>query len=133
MATPVRRPETRPSPSLLQSLRDYLSTWVELLRTRLDLFSTELQEERERIQQILVLAAAAVMCLVFGMLLMTLFVVAVFWETDYRLVVLGGLALLYLAAGIIVGVITRRRSRAKPRLFAATLDELAKDYRHLSS
>jgi uncharacterized membrane protein YqjE len=104
-----------------------------LLRTRLELFSTEWQEERERLEEIVLLAAAAVLCLTFGVLLVTLFVVVAFWDTNYRLLVLGGFALLYLIAGIVVGLITRRKSRNRPKLFSATLGELAKDYRHLSS
>ena len=50
---------------------------------------------------ILILGAAAFFCLAVGVLLVTLFVVVIFWETDYRLAVLGGFALLYLAVGII--------------------------------
>jgi uncharacterized membrane protein YqjE len=133
MPNPDSETQKQPPPGLLQSLRGYLATWVDLLRTRLDLFSTELQEEKERAQQLLVLAATALLCLTFGALLVTFFVVAVFWETNYRLAVLGGLALLYLAAGTIAAMITRRRIRARPKLFSATLGELAKDYRHLSS
>jgi len=121
------------SPSLLQSLKTYLATWVDVLRTRLDLFSTELQEERERLQQLLVLALVSLLCLVFGALLVTFFVVVAFWDTNYRLAVVGGLALLYLTAGAIAAVVARRKSQHRPKLFSATLNELAKDYKHLSS
>jgi len=131
MAIPDPGPAAQPS--LLQSLKGYLATWVELLRTRLDLFSTELQEERERVQQVVLLAAVSLLCLAFGALLMTLLVVAAFWETQYRLVVLGAFAVLYLAAGIVIAVITRRKCQNRPKLFSATLTELSKDYRHLSS
>jgi len=133
MPTPDRGVPTRPAPSLFRALKEYLGNWVDLLRTRLELFSTEWQEERNRIEQIVILAAAAVLCLTFGILLVTLFVVVAFWDTNYRLVVLGGFALLYLAAGTVVGLITRRKARNRPKLFSATLGELAKDYRHLSS
>jgi len=133
MPTLDRAVAAKSPPSLLQSLRAYLATWVDLLRTRLDLFSTELQEERERLQGLVILAATAVLCLAFGALLVTFFVIAVFWETNYRLPVVGGLAVLYLAAGIVVALVTRRKSRNQPKLFSATLGELAKDYRHLSS
>jgi len=125
------RPGSRPS--LFQSLKGYLATWVELLRTRLELFSTELQEEKERAQQMVVLAAVSMLCLAFGVLLMTLLVVAACWETQYRLVVLGGFALLYLAAGIVIAVVLRRKNQNRPKFFAATLAELSKDYQHLSS
>jgi len=128
MPTADRRP-----PTLFQSLKGYLGTWVELFRTRLELFSTELEEERERLEQIIILTAASIFCLSFGVLLVTFFVVAAFWDTDYRLAVLGGLALFFLVLGGVGSVLTRRKSRLKPKLFSATLGELAKDYHHLSS
>ena len=133
MPTPDRGATSRPSPGLIQSLKGYLAAWVELLRTRLELFSTEWQEERGRLEQIVILAATSLLCLTFGVLLVTLFVVVAFWETNYRLAVLGGFAVLYLAAGVVVGIITRRKSKNRAKLFSATLGELAKDYRHLSS
>lgn len=118
---------------LFDSAKRYLATWVDLFRTRLDLFTTELQEEREHLQQSLLLAATALFCLAFGILLVTLFVVVAFWDTNYRLVVLGAFALLYLVTGAVVAAITRRKQKARPKLLSATLGELAKDYRNLSS
>lgn len=133
MVNSDRGADPRPSLSLLNSLNAYVGTWVDLLRVRLDLLSTELAEERERIQQLMIMAVIAVVCLGFGVLLVTMFVVAIFWETEYRLAVLGGLAGFYLCAGAAFALISRRKSRAKPKLFSATLDELAKDYTHLTS
>jgi uncharacterized membrane protein YqjE len=132
MPNPNPAPETQ-ARGLLYSARAYLATWVEVFQTRLDLFSTELQEERQRLQEIALLAAASLMCLGFGALLVTFFIVAAFWETRYRLLVLGLLAVGYLAAGVIVGAITRRKSQTKPKMLSATIEELAKDYQHLSS
>jgi len=125
--------ETHASPGFLQSLKTFLGTWVDLLRTRLDLFTTELQEERLRLQELVVLGLAALLCLSFGVLLVTLFVVVIFWESNYRLLVLGGFAVLYLAAGVAAGMAARRKARNRPKLFSQTLAELAKDYQHLSS
>jgi uncharacterized membrane protein YqjE len=120
-------------PSFHQSIKAYLATWVELLKVRLELLSTEWQEECQRLEQILLLAATAVACLALGVLCITLLVVAVFWDTDYRLAVVGGFAGLYLALGVAAGLLMRRKTRSKPRLFATTLSELAKDLQHLSS
>jgi uncharacterized membrane protein YqjE len=132
---PTRDPEAPPRrpPSFLHSAKAYVGVWVEVLKVRLELFSTEWQEECLRLEQIFILAAATVLCLALGLLLVTLFIVAAFWETDYRLAVLGGFALFYLAGGIAAGLVMRRVSRNKPKLFSATIEELAKDYRHLSS
>jgi uncharacterized membrane protein YqjE len=118
---------------LFQSLRGHLGTWVDVLRTRLELLSTELQEERLWMQRVVVLAVASIVCFAFGALLVTLFVVVAFWETDYRLVVVGGFALLYLLGGVVAALVARRRMRDKPKLLSATIGELAKDIRHLTS
>jgi len=127
-APPLRRP-----PSLVQTAKSYLDTWVDLLRTRLELFTTELEEERARQELILILAVGSAFCLTFAVLLLTLFVVVAFWETNHRLIVLAGLALFYLAIGLALGGLARRKTRNRPRLFSATLGELAKDRAHLAS
>ncbi len=120
-------------PSFYHSIKAYLATWVELLKVRLELLSTEWQEECQRLEQILLLAAAAMACLALGVLCVTFLVVAMFWDTAYRLAVVGGFAVLYLALGVAAGLLMRRKTRSKPRLFATTLSELAKDLQHLSS
>jgi len=128
------RPESQPPPpGLLQSLKTYLRTWLELFRTRLELFATEIEEEKERVQEIAVLGLTSFCCLALGLLLLTLFVVVCFWETRYRLPVLGGFAVFYLAVGASVAALVRKKARTKPKIFSATLGELAKDYKHLSS
>jgi uncharacterized membrane protein YqjE len=133
MATPDSGSEARPPLSLVDSLKRYLGAWADALRTRLDLLTTEIEEERERTQQLVLLAAVSSLCLATGALLLTFFVVMLFWDSQYRLVVVGGFAVIYLAAGIITAMVTRQKSRERGRLLAATLDELAKDCQHLSS
>jgi len=131
MSNPDRGSQAPAPPSLLQSLKRYLGTWVEVLRTRLDLITNELEEERERVQQVLILAVVTCFCLGLAAVLITFFLVVVFW--DHREAVVGGLAVLYLAAGVIAGLAMRQKVRQKSRLFSATLGELAKDSQHLSS
>jgi uncharacterized membrane protein YqjE len=134
MATPGHGTGTPPSPpSLIQSIKGYLATWIDLLKTRLELFSTEWHEEQYRLQGILIWGLAALLCVSFGVFLVTLFVVVIFWDTPYRLIVLGAMALLYLVVGLIVAAITWRKSREKPKLFSATIGELGKDYRNLTT
>lgn len=133
MATPPSTGPTATRSGIFHLVKDYLRTWVDVLRTRLDLVSTELEEEQERIGNLVLLGATSMVLLSFGLLLLTFLVVAAFWDTAYRLAVVGGLALLYLAVGVALGAVARRRWRAKPRLLSASLNELAKDYQRLSS
>jgi uncharacterized membrane protein YqjE len=111
---------------LLNSLRRALSTLVEIVHDRVELISTELEEQKLRAARIAVASFLTLFFLSLAIIFGTLAVVVVFWET-YRLAVLGSFAALYLALGVIAALVWRARSRARPRLLAATLAELRRD------
>lgn len=115
---------------LLASLRRLLATGVEILQTRIELLSVELEEEGVRLRELMLYALVALFFLGFGLLLLTLLVVVIFWDT-HRLPVLVGITALYLAIGIGSALRVRRTLKTRPRLFAATLGELGKDREHL--
>ena len=117
---------------LLASLATLASTLVAIAHTRLDLLSSDLEEERAHLLSLLVLALSALFFLGIGVLLATLLVVVAFWDT-YRLPVLAVLAVIFLAAGISAWRIALHKARTKPRLFAASLAELLKDRQQLVS
>lgn len=121
-----------PTPGLLGSLRRLLKTFTEILHTRVDILSTELEEEVFRAQQLFIYALVSVFFLGLGLVLVTLFVVMAFWETN-RLYVLGCFAVSYLGLGAITALVVRSRIRTRPRLFSATLSELDKDRESLGS
>jgi len=123
---------TEKSPGLIESAKRYLLTWLALLQTRLEIFSGEIEEQRQCLSQIVLLGIVSLFCLSFSLFLLTLFVVVFFWDT-HRFVVLGAFTLLYLAAGILAAARMRRKARNKPKFLAVTLAELSKDYKHLSS
>lgn len=114
------------------SLRAVMASFVGLLQTRLDLVSTEIEEERERLKGLILLAAISLFCVSLAAILLTAFVVILFWEA-HRLYVLAGLALFYLAAGAIAALVMQRKAAHRPRLFSATVAELAKDRERLES
>lgn len=123
--------EAPPAPGLLESLKLYLLGWVDLLKTRVEILSTELEEEKERLKQIVLLAVGALVFLGFGMLALTTFAVVLLWE--YRLWVLGMFAVLYFGCGLLCAWVAKKQLRTKPKLFSTTLAELAKDHQHLST
>jgi len=120
------------SKGLLESLTTLTATLVAIAHTRLDLLSSDLEEEREHLLSLLVLALAALFCLGVGVLLATLLLVVAFWDT-HRLLVLAALAGLFLAAGITAWGFALHKARTKPRLFAASMSELLKDRQQLVS
>ncbi|HEV8341922.1 MAG TPA: phage holin family protein [Candidatus Binatia bacterium] len=117
---------------LFSSLRSLPAALLDTLKTRLDLLLTELEEERDRLTKILLLAAISLFCLSLGILFLTLFIVAIFWDT-HRLYVVGGFAALYLILAGITWLILRKKARLRPKFLSATLSELAKDRDRLRS
>lgn len=117
---------------LLASLTTLAATLVAMAHTRLDLLSSDLEEERAHWVSLLVLALSALFFLGIGVLLATLLLVVAFWDT-HRLLVLGVLTGLFLAAGITAWRMVLHQARTKPRLFAASLAELSKDRKQLIS
>ncbi|CCD29016.1 Putative transmembrane protein DUF2311 [Candidatus Glomeribacter gigasporarum BEG34] len=102
-----------------------------LARTRLELISIELSEEKERLfTNICICLTAAV----FGMLsLMTLtaLIVTVFWER-YRWQVLAILTAMYSVIAVLCAFRVRARIRTAPPFFSATCAEFAKDCKALT-
>lgn len=119
------------SRGLLDSLTTLTATLVAVVHTRLNLLSSDLEEEREHFISLLVLALAALFCLGLGVLLATLLLVVAFGEAN-RLLVLGTLAGLFLATGISLWGVALHKVRTKPRFFAASMSELLKDRQHLT-
>jgi uncharacterized membrane protein YqjE len=132
MADRGSSPRTGSSPSFVQSLRGLLAILSSALRTRLELFVTELEEERERLKQTLVLTLLLFFGLSFGFILLTIFMVAIFWQQGW-IAAIGCLSAIYLGIGIISALKLRNALLRRPRLFPATLAELGKDRDHLRS
>jgi uncharacterized membrane protein YqjE len=84
-----------------------------LLRTRLELVALELDEERERIGERLVLILVAMLFLAFAVFGATTFVVAWFWDT-HRFVTLGAVTLVYVAIACVALWQLRQRRRHAP-------------------
>lgn len=127
-------PENSPGAGkgLLASLTALAATLVAIAHTRLDLLSSDLEEERAHLFSLLMLALAALFCLGVGVLLATLLLVAAFWDT-HRILVLAVLAGLFLASGVAAGWFVLYKARTKPRIFAASMSELLKDRQQLVS
>ena len=115
-----------PAGGLLASLLRLLATLLDIVQTRVAIVATEFEEERVRLRELVVFGFVALFFVNLGIVLFTLFVVMLFWET-HRLYVMGGFALLYLGVGVVAGISLRHRLKSRPRLFATTLAELSKD------
>jgi uncharacterized membrane protein YqjE len=130
MADRAPTPDTGGSPGFFPSLKGLLAILSSALHTRLDLFVTELEEERERIKQTLVLLLLVFFGLSFGFILLNIFIVAIFWQQGW-IAAIGCLAAVYLGIGVVAAFKLRGAFLRHPGLFPATLAELGKDRDHL--
>jgi len=120
------------SKGLLESLTTLAATLVAIVQTRLELLSADMEEERAHYLSLLMLVLAALFCLGVGVVLATILVVAIFWDTQ-RLLVLGLLVGLFLTGGIAACLFAIHKVKTKPRTFATSLLELFKDRQQLAS
>jgi len=120
------------APSFFNTLKAPLAALSSALHTRLELFATELEEERERLKQTLVLTLLVYFGLSLGIILLTIFAVVLFWEKGW-IIAIGTLALVYLGIGVVAGLALRNRILTRRGLFTATLAELSKDRDRLRS
>ncbi len=111
---------------LLHSIRHLAGKLLVAAQTRLEILATEIEEERLRLEQLLLVALAAAFCLGLGILLSVTLVVVYFWDT-HRLLSVGTLAAAFIAAGVVFGLILRAKAKTRPKPFAITRGELAKD------
>ena len=116
----------RSDSGLFASVRQLLSTAVETLRVRLELLSTELEQEKLRLFDAVLWAGLALLLLGMGLLLLCGLVVVVLWE-QHRLLALGALAVLCLGSGVWLLRMARARLQAPGGLFATSVAELSRD------
>jgi uncharacterized membrane protein YqjE len=111
---------------LFHSLSSFVGTLVSVAHTRLQLLTTELQEEVQRAAQLLVWAFIALFAAMMALFLGALTVIFVFWDTHRLLAAL-------LMTGVLLGValsaalVLRAKLKSRPALLDETLAELAKD------
>ncbi len=111
---------------LLLSLRRLLDTLLDIAYTRVEIVSTEFEEERERLRELVTYGFWALFFAGMGIVFVSLFIVAALWES-YRLHVLAAFGAIYLLLGLVAAMRLRRSLRERTRLFATTLAELRKD------
>ncbi len=120
------------SPSLFASLRSFWSVVVAILYTRLDLASAELEDEAARGLKLVLAGLISVMSLLFAVFFAFFFLLALFWDTAYRLWVIGGIFGVYLLIGVVVALVARNMILNRPRFLSQTIAELKRDAEGLS-
>lgn len=117
---------------LIESVSALATTMVAILHTRLELLSTDIEEEREHLLSLVTMLLVSLFCFMVGAVLTTVFLVVFFWET-YRLLAIASLAGFFLLSGGVAWYFVKRKATTKPKLFLASLLELNKDKQKLDA
>jgi uncharacterized membrane protein YqjE len=115
---------------LFRSLGNLAATLVGIAHTRLELLTTELQEEVQRAAQLVLWAAVALLAGMLALFVGALSVIFYFWET-HRLLASLLITGLFVAAAILAVCVLFAKLHGKPPVLEATLTELARDREHL--
>ena len=125
-------PQEQPVAGLFQSLSNFAGTLVAIAHTRLQLLTTELQEEVRQVGAILLWAFIAAFAAMMGLFLGALAVIFVFWDT-HRIAASLAMIALFIAIASVAALILAKKLRSKSPMLDDTLAELAKDRDNLKA
>ncbi len=117
---------------LLTSLSALTATVVSIAHTRLELLAVDLEQERQHWLLFALLALGGLLCFGVGLVLATILLLYLFWDT-HRILVLAATSGGFLLAGIVAAGALMHCVRTRPRPFTTSLSELAKDGEELAA
>lgn len=111
---------------LFRSVTQFVASLVALTQTRLELLTTELQEEVQRVASLAVYAFIALLAAMLGLFFFGLAIVIVYWDT-HRVLAAWLVTAAFFALAIIAIVTLVVKAKTQPPILDATLSELKKD------
>lgn len=120
----------REATSIVGDLRGVASTGVRAVRTRLELLTIELKEEKAWLVRFLIVAIAALYLVTFGLLL-GIFALVLFASEENRPAILAACAAVFVLAGVAGVLWMRSASKKRSGLFEETIRVLKGDERGL--
>lgn len=132
MAALPQEEQPQSATGLFRSLSNFAGSLIAIAHTRLELLTTELQEEVRQVGAILLWAFIAAFTALLALFLAALAVIFVFWDT-HRFAASMAMIGLFVAIAIGAGLMLARKLRDKPPMLDDTLAELAKDRDNLKS
>ena len=116
----------RRAAGLFASVRDVLATALAIAHTRLELLTTEIEEELHRVAEILLWTFVVIFFGGITVLMLAFVVVVAYWE-EHRLLVASLTAGLFLLVTVVALLVVRAKVRSRPKLLASTIDEIRRD------
>lgn len=116
--------------NLFSSIKSLAATGASIAQSRLELLSLDVQIARSKFISLLVMIVCALFFLFFGLVMLALLIVIYSWEAD-RILALSLLTSAFIGIGLILAFLTLQSLRTMPKLFEASITELAKDQKAL--
>ena len=132
MPTEEQVGDTTEKVGLLGSVKNLAATLLAMGQTRLELLSNDLEEERAWLTTMLVWTLIALFSATLAVILATLLIVVVFWDS-YRLLALSIMMSIFVLGAVFAWRVVCNMSKSKPRIFSASLAELSKDREQLTA
>jgi uncharacterized membrane protein YqjE len=123
-ALPQEPPQS--TTGLFQSFSNFAATLLAIAHTRLQLLTTELQEEVRQVGGILLWAFIAALTSLLGLFLAALAFIFAFWDT-HRIAASLVMIAVFVGLAIFAILVLRKKLREKSPMLDDTLAELAKD------
>ncbi|HKQ11900.1 MAG TPA: phage holin family protein [Steroidobacteraceae bacterium] len=123
-ALPQEQPQS--TTGLFQSFSNFAATLIAIGHTRLQLLTTELQEEVRQVGAILLWAFVAAFTALLALFLAALVFIFAFWDT-HRIAASLVMIAVFVGLAIFAALVLRKKLREKPPMLDDTLAELAKD------
>lgn len=111
---------------LFASARHLLATTLAIAHNRLELITTEIEEELYRVAEIMVWALVGVFFAGLTVLMAAFLVVLLWWE-EHRLLAASLTVLVFLGVTLVAVAMVRQKAAARPKLLHATIEELKRD------
>ena len=116
---------------LFAALKNIAATLLASGKTRLELLGNEIEEEKLRAIQLVLMAQAMVFCFGVGAVLAVALLAALFW--DSRFLLLSASVAFFLILGGIFYMSFKRATHRPDRVFSASIAELQEDIRELKA
>ena len=115
-----------PRGGLSGAARRLMESATGFLSAKFELIGIEVQEEKRRILELLVLAATALLFAVLALTLLTFSIVAYFWDS-HRMAALFILCGVYVAISGFLFLRLQRKANLSTKVFETSVEELKKD------
>ena len=107
-------------------VRGLARTLLSFVETRVRLAASEIEEQALRLSEVALWTVAALFAAGVALVMLSIFVVLLFWD-GHRVLAAGLVGALWLGGAAACALVARARLRARPRLLASTLEQLAAD------